>query len=223
MYFTEFVTIAIAHLIAVASPGPDFAIVLRQSLCHGSRVGVWTALGVGTAILLHVTYCLMGVALILSQSPSLFTVVKLAGAAYLAYLGSQSLRQFIRTWREKRKIGRYSGSEEPAAERQETAQDQVFAEALGAFRIGFLTNGLNPKATLFFLALFTVIISSSTPLVVQAAYGIYLALATFTWFSLLSLVLGRESVRGFFAASAHWIEGFMGLVLLGIALQIVVG
>ena len=72
MYWAEFLTIAVAHLFAVASPGPDFAVVLRQSVLGGSRTGIWTSLGVGSAILLHVAYCLLGVALLLAQSPSLF-------------------------------------------------------------------------------------------------------------------------------------------------------
>ena len=71
MYWAEFFTIAIAHLFAVASPGPDFAVVIRQNVRGGTRSGVWTSLGVGCAILLHVSYCLLGVALLLSQSPAL--------------------------------------------------------------------------------------------------------------------------------------------------------
>jgi threonine/homoserine/homoserine lactone efflux protein len=59
-YWVEFSKVAIAHLLAVASPGPDFALVLKQSLSHGRRVAVCTSLGIGTAILLHVTYSLLG-------------------------------------------------------------------------------------------------------------------------------------------------------------------
>jgi|TARA_B110000263_G_C15258969_1_gene487878 threonine/homoserine/homoserine lactone efflux protein len=93
-------------------------------------------------------------------------------------------------------------------------------EARQAFIQGFITNGLNPKATLFFLALFTVVISAETPLVIQMIYGIYLALATFTWFALLSMVLGQSAVREFILKAGKWVERGMGIVLILIAIQI---
>ena len=72
MSWGEFFTIAIVHLFAVASPGPDFAVVTRQCITAGSKAGIWTSLGVGFGILLHVTYCIFGVALLISQSSFLF-------------------------------------------------------------------------------------------------------------------------------------------------------
>jgi threonine/homoserine/homoserine lactone efflux protein len=71
-YTLEFFKVALAHLLAVASPGPDFAIVLRQSLHHGRRTATWTSLGVGAAITLHVVYSLLGLGLLLQRSPLVF-------------------------------------------------------------------------------------------------------------------------------------------------------
>lgn len=204
MYWTEFFTIAIAHLFAVASPGPDFAVVLRQSVRGGTRVGVWTSLGVGSAILLHVAYCLLGVALMLSQSPVLFNAMKLIAAAYLFFLGVQSIRESLAEEQNKR----------------EPLQEAAVASAGKAFVLGFLTNGLNPKATLFFLALFTVVIDPGTPLSIQLLYGGYLAAATFVWFALLSLVLGIVRVRDFILGIGVWLERGMGIILIALALQI---
>ena len=76
MYWTEFLTIAIAHLFAVASPGPDFAVVTRQSVTGGTKAGLWTSFGVAVGILLHVGYCILGVAFNVSQSPSMFNEMK---------------------------------------------------------------------------------------------------------------------------------------------------
>lgn len=203
MYWAEFFTIAIAHLFAVASPGPDFAVVMRQSVRGGTRVGIWTSLGVGSAILLHVAYCLLGVALVLAQSPALFNALKLIAAAYLFYLGVQSIRASLRV---------------PIVD--ETGQQEPVRSAVRAYALGFLTNGLNPKATLFFLALFTVVIDPNTPTVIQLAYGFYLAVATFVWFTLLSLVLGIPSVRDFIVRMGVWLERAMGIILILISLQI---
>lgn len=203
MYWAEFLTIAAAHLAAVASPGPDFAIVLKQSVSGGSRVGVWTSLGVGSAILLHVTYCLLGVAVLLSQSPMLFTAVRYVAAAYLLYLGIS--------------IFRHISSAQPS---ENMGDLKVEFSAGKAFYRGFLTNGLNPKATLFFLALFTVVIDPATPTVVQVAYGLYLATATFLWFSMLSYMLGRPGFRMKLLELGPWFERSMGVILIALALQI---
>lgn len=205
MYWAEFLTIAVAHLFAVASPGPDFAVVMRQSVRGGTGVGIWTSLGIGAGIFLHITYCILGVAVLLSQSATFFNGMKYAAAAYLLYLGLQSIKL-------SQRHSRGQGM---------TARDAV-TEHGKAFILGFLTNGLNPKATLFFLALFTVVIDPATPLTIQIAYGVYLAVATFAWFAMLSRMLGRQSVRDFLLRAGMWFERGMGLVLILLAIQIVI-
>ena len=203
MYWTEFLTIAVAHLFAVASPGPDFAVVTRQSVTGGTKAGLWTSFGVAVGILLHVGYCILGVAFIVSQSPSLFNAMKYIAALYLFYLGVQSIRQSTRLQEESMKVSM-----------------EVSVDPGKAFLLGFLTNGLNPKATLFFLALFTVIIDANTPTQIQVVYGIYLALATFAWFAMLSKLLGRSSIRDRIMRSGVWFERAMGAILILLALQI---
>ena len=204
MYWAEFLTIAIAHLLAVASPGPDFVIVMRQSVAGGTKLGLWTAFGVGSGILVHVAYCILGVALLLSQSETLFNAMKYVAAAYLCYLGVQSLRA------------------KKAPNDTEKDRGVVAMHPARAYWIGFLTNGLNPKATLFFLALFTVVIDINTPTNIQVIYGLYLATATFAWFALLSLILGRAKVREFLQRAGLWFERAMGFLLIFLAIQIVV-
>lgn len=205
MYWAEFLTIAIAHLFAVASPGPDFAVVMRQCVTGGTRAGVWTSLGVGSAILLHVSYCILGVAILLSQSSALFNIMKYVAAGYLFYLGLQSIRlSFI------------------VEQNDSTESKSPVIEPRSAFILGFLTNGLNPKATLFFLALFTVVIDSSTPTIVQVFYGAYLAIATFAWFAILSRLLGRQGIRELLLRSGAWLERAMGSILIFLAVQIAI-
>lgn len=204
MYWTEFFTIAIAHLFAVASPGPDFAVVLKQCVTSGTRSGIWTSLGVGAAILLHVTYCIFGVALLLTQSPLLFLAVRYLAAIYLLYLGVAAIKESMKI----------KGAEIEISSALEIKPVQ-------AFYLGFLTNGLNPKATLFFLSLFTVAISPATPTFVQAGYGLYLAVATFAWFTMLSVVLGREKFRSRILKLGVWFERIMGIILIFLAVQIV--
>src|SRR5690606_17310996 len=87
LYLNEFALVALVHLLAVISPGPDFAVVIRNSVSAGHRAGLYTAVGVGCAIFLHVTYSLLGIGLIVSQSVWLFNLLKLVAGAYLLYIG----------------------------------------------------------------------------------------------------------------------------------------
>ena len=153
MYLAEFLTVALIHLLAVASPGPDFAVVVRESVTHGRRAGTWTALGVGSAIFLHVGYSLLGIGLIVSQSIVLFNALKWAAAAYLLYIGFKALRAQPAKPVAEGELHREAGERTPR----------------GAFTAGFVTNGLNPKATLFFLSLFTVVINPHTPLTLPSS------------------------------------------------------
>jgi RhtB (resistance to homoserine/threonine) family protein len=206
MYWTEFLTVALIHLLAVASPGPDFAIVVRESVAHGRRAGTWTALGVGTGIFVHVAYSLLGIGLIVSQSIMLFNALKWAAAAYLLYIGVKALRA--------------RPADPVAAEAAEAALMAGDRSSRGAFVTGFVTNGLNPKATLFFLSLFTVVIDPHTPLAVQAGYGVYLAFATALWFSLVALLFSQRRVRAGFARMGHWFDRLMGAVLVGLGIKL---
>ncbi len=200
-YAGEFLTVAVVHLLAVASPGPDFAIILRQSLTAGRKAAVWTSIGVGVGILVHVAYTLLGLGLIISQSIQVFSLIKLAGAGYLIYIGWQSLRA--------KSVVVAKGGE----------QTKTYTVSQ-SFRIGFLTNALNPKATLFFFSLFSVIIKPDTPQLVQLAYGIYMALATGVWFCGLSLVLTQPRVRKMFVDFGHWVERGMGVVLIALGIRL---
>lgn len=203
MYWAEFLTVALIHLLAVASPGPDFAVVVRESVTHGRRAGTWTAFGVGTAIFLHVGYSLLGIGLIVSQSIMLFNVLKWLAAAYLVYIGIKALRA------------------RPAPVGSESVQVSTVARTpRAAFVAGFMTNGLNPKATLFFLSLFTVVINPHTPLLIQAGYGAYLALATGLWFCLVALLFSHARVRSGFARMGHWFDRGMGAVLVALGIKI---
>jgi RhtB (resistance to homoserine/threonine) family protein len=205
----EFGKVALAHLLAVASPGPDFAIVLKQSLTYGRRTAIWTSVGVGTAILLHVGYSLLGLGLLIRGSELWFAVVKYAGAAYIAWLGVQSLGAKPRTDSAATGDGmRESGAALPAAG--------------SAFATGFLTNALNPKVTLFFVALFVMVVSPQTPKLVQAAYSGWMAVATMGWFSLVALFFTRADVRRKFLRHGHWIDRALGVVFLGFAVSLVV-
>jgi RhtB (resistance to homoserine/threonine) family protein len=200
----EFGTVAVAHLLAVASPGPDFALVLKQSLTRGRGPALWTSCGIGAGILVHAGYSLLGLGLLIRGSERWFDLVKYGGAAYLAWIGIQALRA-------KPRDGG-SGGAEPADDARGRA-----AARRGAWMTGFLTNVLNPKATLFFISLFALAVDPRTPKWVQAGYGLWMAVATAAWFSLVSVAFTQEPVRRRFLRHSHWIDRSLGAVFLGFA------
>ena len=205
-YFTEFLVMAAAHLVAVASPGPDFAIVMKHSISYGKRIAIITSFGIAAAIFIHVAYALAGIGLIIKSTPWAYQALIISASAFLIYIGFGAIQ---------------SKPSSNVDENEDSEQTNITDKK--AFTLGFLTNGLNPKATVFFLSLFTVIVSADTPFLIKSFYGIYLAVATFLWFFMLSLILTRPTVRQFFKQRAYIFDRVMGWVLIILALNILYG
>lgn len=205
LYWLEFLTIASVHLLAVASPGPDFAVVLKHSVSFGRRAAIITSFGLGLGILTHVAYSLLGIGILIKSTPMLFHIFSYLAAAYLFYLGWGALQ-----------------SKAPLKDKA----DSLRIDARGitdkkAFTVGFLTNGLNPKATLFFLSVFAVAVSAQTPLSIKLIYGLYLAAATGLWFCALSYLLSSQKIRLFLGKKGYWFDRIMGVLLILLAIKLV--
>lgn len=199
---TELLAVITITLLAVISPGPDFAMVTRNSLLLSRRAGALTALGIGLGVLVHVSYTLLGLGLLIQQSLWLFNAIKLAGAVYLVYLGVKMLRT------------------QPAGLSEQGAATPLSDSA--ALRMGFLTNALNPKTTVFILSLFMQVVRPDTPLAVQIGYGIFISVAHMAWFSVVALCFSAGAVRSRLLAMRHWIDRAFGglLVCFGVLLAL---
>lgn len=199
----EFLIVAGIHALAVISPGPDLVMMLRSSLMYSRRIALWSAVGLGLGIALHVTYSLLGIALIISQSVLLFSIIKYLGAAYLIYIGVKSLR-----------------SQEVDTEQQVTEDRHEDISQLQAVKLGFLTNALNPKATVFFLALFTQVIDPQTATIMKFAYGLEMVIATIAWFSIVAIFMTQQRIQRKFMSVKHHIERIFGVVLIALGLKV---
>ncbi|HRC25883.1 MAG TPA: LysE family transporter [Alphaproteobacteria bacterium] len=202
----EWILVVVAVLLAAMSPGPDFIVTVRHAVGSGRKAGLMTALGLGAGVCVHVGYCLSGIAALVSQSILLFSVLKFLGAGYLLYLGWGALR---------------SPGTSIDPDRVETQGAEGLSSA-AAFRKGFLTNLLNPKATLFFLALFTQIVSPGAPLSALLFYGLSAASVVVLWFCLVSVLLTTPAVRRRFLAASRWIDRVCGafFVMVGVRLAL---
>ncbi|MEU6483978.1 LysE family transporter [Streptomyces sp. NPDC046887] len=200
---TELIAVAVITILAVISPGADFAMVVRNSCLYGRTTGLLGAAGVAAGVLVHVTYTMLGVGLIIAANTALFTAIKLLGAAYLVYIG---LRTFFA--------------------RADLTVDLDASGAgltrLGALRSGFLTNVLNPKTTLFVVSTFTQVVGTETPLWQQGLYGLFMSLAHLGWFALVALFFSHARLRTAMLRAQKALNRAIGgtLVGLGVALGV---
>ena len=197
----EFLTVVLLHLFAVMSPGPDYVLVTRQSIRYGRRVALWSSGGIGFGILFHSLLAVTGILFFIASNDFYLIFLKLICSAYLLYLGITSI---INT----------SNFD------QNRVKDDKWTNANGFFA-GLLTNITNVKALLFFITLFGVVLDSQSQgnLIL---YGIYMAFATFVWFSLVSYIFTSDIFKSQFFKFFKFFEKFLGVVLVIIALQLVV-
>lgn len=193
-------TVAILNLLAAISPGPDFVMIVRNSLCYSRRSGIYTTFGIGLALGVHLLYCAAGIGYLISTSLILFSIIKILGAGYLIYMGVGSI------------LAKKSSLE------QSEVKNDVDLTRFQAFRMGFLTNILNPKATLFLLSLFTLVIGNSTPLYIIVTISAIIIGTAIAWFTIVSIFLSQERVRNAFLKYEKGINRILGgfLIILGI-------
>jgi threonine/homoserine/homoserine lactone efflux protein len=204
--FTAITTFAPAALVLIMIPGPDQALITRNSLVGGAVGGLLTMLGGVLGLAVHASAAALGLSALLLSSPFAFTVLKIVGAAYLLWLSLQMLRSAARTRRSP------DTSAEPA----------TLARGSSYLRRGFLSNALNPKVALFFVSFLPQFLSADAgsprtqALILSAIFAVlYLA-----WFSLYIVFverLGRWLRRPTVKAR---IEQVTGLVLVGVAVRL---
>lgn len=200
---SAFLTVIVFHFVCLVSPGPDFVMVTRNSLVGSHRAGILTALGIALGMSVHIAYSILGIGFVIAQSIMLFNLIKFAGAAYLIYIGAKAL--FSRRAAEK--------TDQPTAPTSRLTDLQTF-------RMGFVCNVLNPKATLFFLALFTQVIAPGTPLAVQLIYGAVMMSTTFLWFALVASVLSLPFIKKPFERIMSGLERVTGAVLIALGVKL---
>jgi len=201
-YLSLFALIFITHLLAVMSPGPDFVMVLKNALQHNRKIAVYTAFGISLGIGVHILYSVLGIAYLLQQNRALFSAVKIAGALYLIYMG-------IRTLISARK----NIELKPAG-------TSVNISKLEAVKTGFITNVLNPKASLFFLSIFSVMIPPDIPLWVLLVISAMLIGVTFLWFAFVSYIFTNPMVVKRYQKTEKYLLLILGfiLILLGVSM-----
>lgn len=196
----ELIAVATITVLAVISPGPDFAMVTRNSYTYGTKIGLFAALGIAIGVQVHVFYTIFGVTLIIMGSPILFTIVKLLGVGYLVYLGFKS---FTNTQKINAEGGNFTRP-----------------SSLVAFRMGFLTNALNPKTMFFVVSVYTQVIQNNNSQWLNFSYGLFISFVHWLWFSLIALFFAAPTIRNRILHYQLAMDKVIGalLMILGISL-----
>ena len=188
------------HLLSAAMPGPDFVLVSQQTLSNGKRAGLLCSLGIALGLSVHIIYSSLGLAAVIANSSSALWAIKVLGGCYLIYLGISGLRS--------KACKVETITVKPVAKRS----------ALKTIGMGFLCNALNPKTSIYFVSLFTIVLSQDTPAQHLLIYGLWMMVLQLAWFTFLTLLLSRPLVTSKFQRMGHWIDRVAGgaMLLLGI-------
>ena len=193
-----FFSAALAHLLAVMSPGPDTAIIFHQSFTKGRVQGILTALGIGFGIFIHCFFAISGISLLIYSSDEAKFFIKFMGAIYLLYLGTSF---FI------------------SKKSSKTDESKVLFK--NPFIIGFVTNLLNVKAFLFTVSLFSFINLDSNTLM-SLIYLLYFPIITAAWFSFVSYALTHQSMGDIFNKHSDTIQFTSSAFIAGLGLLILI-
>jgi len=194
-----FIWSAFAHLIALTSPGPDTAIVIRQVSIHGRLEGIKTSLGIGFGILVHCILAISGISLLILANDLYKFVISLIGGMYILYLG---LTMYL------------SGEAQSSDNNSKISKNN-------SFYIGLITNIFNIKAFLFFVSLFAILMESLNGIYFYL-YPIYFSITSALWFIFLSFVLTNSKYKNFNIYKNKYILQIMSLVLCLIGLYVLV-
>ena len=191
MNYDLFIVVATIGLLGMVSPGPDFFMVVKNSLNYQRKYALMTCLGVIMGIFTHMSYCIAGIALLIKTTPWLFTFLRYAGAAYLAWIGFKAL------------LAKNSGVS--YVNQSAKIMNVTYRKA---FMQGYLCNLLNPKATLFFLAIFTQVL----------AFIIWVE--AIIWWPIVTAIFQSELIRRRYFKIQFLVDKLLGVILLGLAIKV---
>jgi threonine/homoserine/homoserine lactone efflux protein len=191
----EFILIATAHFLALLSPGPDFFLIMQASLRLPTRYAISVCAGITAANALYLLLAVFSLEALRAMA-WLPGVLRYFGGVYLVFLGVMLLKSPMRTFDRpssttllgQRRLGRQ-------------------------FLVGFLSALLNPKNIIFYLALFTTMVSEKTGLFTRCLYALWMTMAVFFWDSGVVLVIGREQVQARLGRSVYLVEKAAGAML----------
>ncbi|MBF0193407.1 MAG: LysE family translocator [Magnetococcales bacterium] len=196
MMITTLFVLASVTFVAMMSPGPDMMLIIKYSSKKQRWPVVACIAGICCGAMVYIAFSILGIAVIISTSTTLFTLLKFAGSGYLIYIGIKSLLS-------------------TGGLQLDSAIQPITNKHITPFRDGLLCNVLNPKVTMFILAVFTKIIEPSTPVEEKVIYGIFMAFEVFIVWNIFVALIRTKLVLGFMQKYQVAIDRLTGIVLIG--------
>lgn len=204
--FGMFVTVAVAHFLALISPGPDFILVVKSAVKNGNKKSIGVAAGIASANAVYISLCLIGVGSILASSLILLVALKVAGGLFLIYLAIIAL------------LAKKSSYKDMSVIKQNTCNVETnFARE---YVTGFMSGILNPKNLLFYMSLFTVVLTQDVNMSFKVTLGIWMTSVVFLWDLFIIYLLSTSKVQNKFSKISYYLDKVTGAVLGLIGLKI---
>jgi len=197
--------------VATMSPGPAFVLHVKSTMSYGRTYGIYTALGLAAGVGIYAFAVIAGLAVILASSEWALEFLRYAGAGYLIYIGFKAL--FSKT---------ETRAQSTQTEQTQPNQNIPGKEKIKAFKIALITQLLNPKALVYFTAVFAQFITTSSPLWILILYGLSVTIVELLWWIALTFILTHDHVRTRFTKLSQGIERVCGglLIALGVRLAL---
>ena len=239
-FWHGFLLITSVHLLAAASPGPDFVLVSQQTLAKGRRTGLICSLGITLGLAIHITYSVLGLATVIAHSQPLLTAIRWLGGSYLIYLGWQGIQAKAKkpadlahsielkdsgshvspdTLTKQTTLSTNTALSDTAVSTKKLSSDTSSTASI--LRRGFFCNVFNPKAPVYFVAIFTLVLSPNIPLWQLAIYGVWMIVLQMAWFSTVVMLLSIPAIHRRFQRFEHWIDRILGTAMIVLGLNLI--
>lgn len=196
-YFNEFIIIAIAHFIALLSPGADFVYIVNSALTNKTKVALGASIGIAFSNGFYILLCLLGYATFFSNSTLIMSIIYIFGGTYLLYLGYTILK---------------NNNSKLSFNKLEN-KSSFYKEIKNSFLVSFL----NPKISIFYISLFALVIDKKTPITVQLFYAIWMFFVVLFWDSILILFITKYKIKNKLQKIVY-INNILAFILIAIGI-----
>ncbi|BCG11269.1 MULTISPECIES: threonine export protein RhtC [Buttiauxella] len=201
-----FLTVAVLHIVALITPGPDFFFVSQTAVSRSRKEAMMGVLGITCGVMVWAGVALLGLNLILEKMAWLHSIIMVGGGLYLCWMGYQMLRSALKKETVK-------PTEEVSVE---------LARSGRSFLKGLLTNLSNPKAIIYFGSVFSLFVSNDVGSAERWGLFVMIALETFAWFTVVASLFALPQMRRGYQRVAKWIDGVAGALFAGFGIHLII-
>lgn len=200
-----FLTVAMVHLIALMSPGPDFFFVSQTAVSRSRKEAMMGVLGITAGVMVWAGVALLGLHLLLEKMAWLHNIIMVGGGLYLCWMGYQMLRGALKK--------REATTETPEVE---------LAQGGKSFLKGLLTNLANPKAIIYFGSVFSLFVGDNIGGAERWGIFLLIIVETLAWFTVVASLFALPTMRRGYQRMAKWIDGVAGTLFAGFGIHLII-